>query len=69
MLYATGMSKEDMDKAQIGIASVCYDGNPCNMHLLDLATQIKEGVLGAGRIGLPSIPSGSRTASQWYPRK
>ena len=52
MLYATGMSKEDMDKAQIGIASVWYDGNPCNMHLLDLATQIKEGVLGAGLIGL-----------------
>ncbi|MEZ5589853.1 MAG: dihydroxy-acid dehydratase [Gammaproteobacteria bacterium] len=51
MLYATGMSKEDMDKAQIGIASVWYDGNPCNMHLLDLATQIKEGVLGAGLIG------------------
>ena len=52
MLYATGMTEEDMNKAQIGIASVWYDGNPCNMHLLDLATQIKEGVIAAGLVGM-----------------
>ena len=44
MLYATGMTDEDMKKAQVGIASVWYEGNPCNMHLLDLANRIKEGV-------------------------
>ena len=44
MLYATGMSDDDMKKAQVGIASVWYEGNPCNMHLLDLANRIKEGV-------------------------
>ena len=52
MLYATGMTEEDMNKAQVGIASVWYDGNPCNMHLLDLATQIKEGVIAAGLVGM-----------------
>ncbi|MFO1352454.1 MAG: dihydroxy-acid dehydratase [Gammaproteobacteria bacterium] len=52
MLYATGLTEKDMDKAQIGIASVWYDGNPCNMHLADLATQVKEGVTTAGLIGM-----------------
>ena len=37
MLYATGMTADDMDKPQVGIASVWFDGNPCNMHLLGLA--------------------------------
>ncbi len=36
MLYATGMSEADMNKAQVGIASVWYEGNPCNMHLNEL---------------------------------
>jgi dihydroxy-acid dehydratase len=44
MLYATGMSDDDMNKAQVGIASIWYEGNPCNMHLLDLAAKVKEGV-------------------------
>ena len=35
MLYATGLREEDMDKPQVGIASVWFEGNPCNMHLLD----------------------------------
>ena len=48
MLYATGLSEEDMDKAQVGIASVWYEGNSCNMHLDDLAAQVKHGVLSAG---------------------
>ncbi len=50
MLYATGLSEDDMQKAQVGIASVWYDGNPCNMHLLALAEKVKEGVSGAGLV-------------------
>ncbi len=52
MLYATGMTREDMDKAQVGIASVWYEGNPCNMHLLDLGARVKDGVRQAGLVGL-----------------
>ncbi|KAI9670065.1 MAG: dihydroxy-acid dehydratase ilv3 [Caeruleum heppii] len=51
MLYATGLSPADMHKAQIGISSVWYSGNPCNMHLLDLNHQVKKGVEQAGLIG------------------
>ncbi|KAI8333423.1 dihydroxy-acid dehydratase [Chlamydoabsidia padenii] len=51
MLYATGLTDEDMNKAQVGISSVWYEGNPCNMHLLDLAGKVKEGVQKAGLIG------------------
>jgi len=50
MLYATGLSEEDMHKPQVGIGSVWYDGNPCNMHLLTLAEKVKEGVTGAGLV-------------------
>ncbi len=52
MLYATGMSEEDMNKAEVGISSVWYEGNPCNMHLLDLSEKVKEGVIKAGLVGL-----------------
>lgn len=52
MLYGTGMTDEDMNKAQVGIASVWYEGNTCNMHLLDLAEKVKEGVQKAGLVGL-----------------
>jgi dihydroxy-acid dehydratase len=41
-----------MDKAQVGIASVWYEGNSCNMHLLDLAAAVKEGVVAAGLVGM-----------------
>jgi dihydroxy-acid dehydratase len=51
-LYAVGLSEADMDKAQVGIASVWFEGNPCNMHLLDLAAAVKEGVKDAGLVGL-----------------
>jgi dihydroxy-acid dehydratase len=51
MLYATGLVESDMNKAQVGIASVWYSGNPCNMHLLDLNHRVKEGVEKAGLIG------------------
>ena len=52
MLYATGMSEDDMNKAQVGIASVWYEGNPCNMHLLDLSEEVKKGVTDAGLYGM-----------------
>ena len=52
MLYATGMTSEDMNKAQVGIASVWYEGNSCNMHLLDLAGEVKQGVSEAGLVGM-----------------
>src|SRR6058998_525370 len=51
MLYATGLSDEDMQKPQVGVASVWYEGNPCNMHLLQLAENVKEGVRAAGLVG------------------
>lgn len=52
MLYATGMTEDDMNKAQVGIASMWWEGNPCNMHLLDLAGEVKKGVEEAGLVGL-----------------
>ena len=52
MLYGTGMSEQDMNKAQVGIASVWFEGNSCNMHLLDLAAKVKEGVEQAGLKGM-----------------
>ena len=51
MLYATGLEPEDMGKAQVGICSVWYNGNPCNMHLMDLSHKVREGVQRAGLIG------------------
>jgi dihydroxy-acid dehydratase len=52
MLYATGMTEADLQKPQVGIASVWFEGNPCNMHLLDLAAKVKEGVSAAGLVGM-----------------
>jgi len=52
MLYATGLTPDDMSKAQVGIAACWYDGNPCNMHLNDLSAQVKQGVTDAGLIGM-----------------
>src|SRR6188474_3688767 len=52
MLYGTGMTDDDMNKAQVGIASVWYDGNTCNMHLNLLADRVKEGVKAAGLVGM-----------------
>jgi len=51
MLHATGLSQEDLNKPQVGISSVWYEGNPCNMHLLQLAEKVKEGVQEAGLVG------------------
>ena len=52
MLYGTGMTREDMDKAQVGIASMWWEGNTCNMHLNDLAERIGEGVTEAGLVSM-----------------
>ena len=52
MLYGTGMTEEDMSKAQVGISSIWYEGNTCNMHLLELAEKVKEGVASAGLVGM-----------------
>lgn len=52
MLYAVGLTDEDMKKPQVGIASTGYEGNPCNMHLNGLASQIKEEVTNNGQVGL-----------------
>jgi len=52
MLYGTGLTEEDMAKAEVGIASVWWEGNTCNMHLNDLAGHVKEGVQAAGLVGM-----------------
>ncbi len=52
MLYAVGLTDEDMQKAQVGIASTGYDGNPCNMHLNRLAAEVKVECNIAGLVGL-----------------
>ncbi len=52
MLYGTGMTREDMDKAQVGIASMWWQGNTCNMHLNDLAAKIGDGVIDAGLVSM-----------------
>lgn len=52
MLYGTGLTREDMDKAQVGIASVWWEGNTCNMHLNDLAAHVKTGVTDVGLVGM-----------------
>ncbi len=52
MLYATGLTEQDMAKPQVGIASMWFEGNPCNMHLLKLGEKVKEGVETAGMVGL-----------------
>ena len=52
MFYGIGLTEEDLKKAQVGIVSMGYDGNPCNMHLNDLAKDIKTGVWEADLVGL-----------------
>ncbi|HEV3339766.1 MAG TPA: dihydroxy-acid dehydratase [Pirellulales bacterium] len=52
MLYGTGLKPEDFQKAQVGIASMWYEGNTCNMHLNTLAAKVKEGVEAAGLVGM-----------------
>jgi dihydroxy-acid dehydratase len=52
MLYGTGLSRDDMSKAEVGIASVWWEGNTCNMHLNDLAAIAKKGVVAADLVGM-----------------
>ncbi len=52
MLYGIGLTDEDMQKPQVGIASMGYDGNTCNMHLNDLAQEVKKGVWQHDSVGL-----------------
>ena len=51
MLFATGLTGEDMNKAQVGVCSVWFEGNSCNMHLLNLGEKVKEGVEEAKLVG------------------
>jgi len=52
MLYGTGLTEADMGKPQVGIASVWFEGNTCNMHLLELAAEVRRGVQDAGLVGM-----------------
>ncbi|KAI0746070.1 dihydroxy-acid dehydratase [Earliella scabrosa] len=52
MLHAAGVGVDDLDKPQIGISPVWWEGNPCNTHLLDLARHVKEGCKQEGLVGL-----------------
>lgn len=52
MLYAIGLTEEDLQKPQVGIVSMGYEGNPCNMHLNDLAKEVKAGVQQENLVGL-----------------
>ena len=52
MLYGIGLTEEDLNKAQVGIVSMGYEGNTCNMHLNDLAKDVKKGVWNSDLVGL-----------------
>ncbi|GAB3898458.1 dihydroxy-acid dehydratase [Spirosoma agri] len=52
MLYGVGLSEDDMQKPQIGIASTGYEGNTCNMHLNGLSVYVKQGIQASGLVGL-----------------
>src|SRR4051795_11902833 len=52
MLYGIGLTEADLKKPQVGIASMWYEGNTCNMHLDRLAARAKEGVVAAGLVGM-----------------
>ncbi|MFV8442107.1 dihydroxy-acid dehydratase [Flavobacterium sp. LB2P44] len=52
MLYGIGLTEDDLKKAQVGIVSMGYEGNTCNMHLNDLAKEVKQGVWNADLVGL-----------------
>jgi len=52
MLYGIGLKDEDFEKAQVGVASTGFEGNTCNMHLNDLAREVRNGVWQGGMVGL-----------------
>jgi hypothetical protein len=59
-MYALGLSPEDLHKAQVCIASVWFEGNPCNTHLNDFGKIVKKGVQDAGMIGFQTATVGVR---------
>ena len=59
MLYATGLTPEQMNKPQIGVSSVWWQGNPCNKHLLDLAGKVAEGVKAADMVSFQFNTAGA----------
>src|SRR5664280_2404148 len=52
MLHAIGLTHEDLAKPQVGVGSMWYESNPCNMHLLDLGLKVKQGIVAAGLLGM-----------------
>jgi dihydroxy-acid dehydratase len=52
MLHGAGLTEADLHKAQVGVASAGFEGNPCNMHLNELARLVKNGLQDAGQVGL-----------------
>ena len=52
MLHAIGLKGDDLAKPQVGIGSMWFESNPCNMHLLDLGRKVKQGVTAAGMLGM-----------------
>lgn len=52
MFYGIGLTDEDLKKAQVGVVSMGYDGNTCNMHLNDLAKDVKQSIWDNGMVGL-----------------
>lgn len=52
MLHAIGLTYEDLAKPQVGVGSMWYESNPCNMHLLDLGLKVKQGIVAAGLLGM-----------------
>jgi len=52
MLYAVGLTEDDMNKPQIGISPIWWEGNPCNSHLLELAKHVKDGCKEESLVGL-----------------
>ncbi|KAJ6713066.1 hypothetical protein OIU79_009125 [Salix purpurea] len=69
ILHGVGLSDADMSKPQIGISSVWYEGNTCNMHLLELSEAVKRGVEEAGMVGFRDLIADSIEtvmSAQWY---
>ena len=64
MLYGIGLTEEDLKKAQVGIVSMGYEGNTCNMHLNDLAKNIKTSVWDEDLVGLIFNTIGVRPSFQ-----
>ena len=68
MLYGIGLTTADMQKPQVGICSMWYEGNTCNMHLDRLAAEVKAGTgRRRPRRACGSTPSASATGCRWAP--